>query len=96
MSTQTGYRFFSETEESFVAESLFDGHQVTVYYDKIRKPRKHSPSELLKAGVLLDPSGAGIKMTCIFCGEEWYPNIRSGGHYYRNAWKCFHGCHDNL
>ena len=64
MLKRTGYGFVADTEDTFVAESLYDGHQVTVYKDKMRKPRRNSPSELLRAGVLLDLSEAGVSMTC--------------------------------
>ena len=96
MFKRTGYSFVKETEDTYVAESLYDEHQVTVHKDNIRKPKRNSPSELLKAGVLLDISEAGVKMTCMFCGEDWQPLLRRGGYFYRGGWKCFHGCHDNL
>ena len=99
LADRIGYEIVDDKKDFFVAKSYHSGHLVTIHMDQLRKPRRHSPAELLQAGVLLDITPYGpvtVTMTCMICGEWWHPSIRRGGYFYRNAWKCFHGCHDHL
>jgi hypothetical protein len=31
-------------------------------------------------------------MECRVCGARHFAMLKSGGHYYRGAWQCVHGC----
>ena len=98
----TGYKLVERTGTSltagnyFIAESLDDEQQVTVYYDDLRKPRNQSPSELLKSGMLLDTWNSNVTLTCGICGSIVSPCIQAGGRFGNGVWRCHLGCNSHL
>ena len=101
-SSVSGYQLIERTGTSlssgnyFIAESLDDNHRVTVYTDNLRKPRKHSPEEFLKAGMILDLYSSDVTLTCGICGATVSPCICAGGRLGKGVWRCINGCNANL
>ncbi|GMV81482.1 MAG: hypothetical protein AMXMBFR7_26660 [Planctomycetota bacterium] len=56
-------------------------------------PKRCNKASLAKVGVTF---GEGypyrLSFLCDECGNEWWPNLKSGGKLPRGYWKCPRGC----
>jgi len=56
-----------------------------------KTPKRFSEGELKKVGVKVIDKKT-VRLECERCGQQWSPNLLSGGDFPRGYWKCPEGC----